>query len=418
VNNLLTKLRRVAVPLAEFAEAKPLMGIKTGLNDAFLIDTGAKAALVAVDPKCAEIMRPYVRGQDITRWSPAWAGLWMICLKSSENHPWPWADSGDAAEQVFAQTFPSLHRHLCQFSEPLRKRQDQGRYWWELRSCAYWDAFLSPKIMYQDITWRSQFCLDDDGTMSNNTVYFLPNADAWTLAVLNSPIAWWFSWRTAVHGKDEALRYFTVFVEDFPIPTPNDQQRTAAENLTVELVAATKQLQGACRDVLDWLHVEHSIEKPSKKLQAPTEMDGDGFVAEVKKLRGKKNPLSAAALRSLRDEYVRTIGRRVVDAGAPAQRLGERSLRPDARRSEPALGHGPAPDAGSRSTRSGRPVALWPVSDRATGQDRRSPGSAGDLRSEQRRGRRPAPSAHCALWHGLPTVPPDRTAGLPDLAKE
>ena len=30
-------------------------------------------------------------------------------------------------------------------------------------------------------------------------------------------------------------------------------------------------------------------------------------MAEVKKLRGKKNPLSVAALRSLRDEHTRTI---------------------------------------------------------------------------------------------------------------
>lgn len=31
------------------------------------------------------------------------------------------------------------------------------------------------------------------------------------------------------------------------------------------------------------------------------------FVTEVKRIRGKKNPLSAAALKSLRDEHTRTI---------------------------------------------------------------------------------------------------------------
>jgi len=31
------------------------------------------------------------------------------------------------------------------------------------------------------------------------------------------------------------------------------------------------------------------------------------FVAEVKRIRGKKNPLSVAALKSLRDEHARTI---------------------------------------------------------------------------------------------------------------
>ena len=36
-------------------------------------------------------------------------------------------------------------------------------------------------------------------------------------------------------------------------------------------------------------------------------MDSDAFVSEVKRIRGKKNPLTAAALKSLRDEHTRTI---------------------------------------------------------------------------------------------------------------
>lgn len=47
-------------------------------------------------------------------------------------------------------------------------------------------------------------------------------------------------------------------------------------------------------------------------------MDLDTFVGEVKEARGQKNPLSAAALRSLRDECTRTI--------EPAQRLAAETL--------------------------------------------------------------------------------------------
>lgn len=66
-------------------------------------------------------------------------------------------------------------------------------------------------------------------------------------------------------------------------------------------------LQFVRRTILDWLRVEHSIEKASLKLQAPTELDSEAFVAEVKRIRVRKNPLSAAALKSLRDEHARTI---------------------------------------------------------------------------------------------------------------
>ena len=59
--------------------------------------------------------------------------------------------------------------------------------------------------------------------------------------------------------------------------------------------------------VFDWLRVEYAIEKPSNKLLAATELDSDTWVAEVKRIRGKKQPLSSAGLHALRDEYTRTI---------------------------------------------------------------------------------------------------------------
>ena len=70
-----------------------------------------------------------------------------------------------------------------------------------------------------------------------------------------------------------------------------------------------------------WLRVEHEIEKPTRKLQSPisldekpttklqnpSSLDSDAFIAEVRKVRGKKKPLSVAAVRSLRDEHASTI---------------------------------------------------------------------------------------------------------------
>ena len=40
---------------------------------------------------------------------------------------------------------------------------------------------------------------------------------------------------------------------------------------------------------------------------AVTELDSDTWVAEVKRIRGKKLPLTAAGVHVLRDEYARTI---------------------------------------------------------------------------------------------------------------
>ncbi len=108
-NTLLEKIRGGGVPLSDYLGAKPLMGIKTGLNEAFLIDTATRDQIVALDPGSGDVIRPYLRGQDIRRWSPVWAGLWMIALKSSGDYAWPWANAGQDAEVIFARSYPGLY---------------------------------------------------------------------------------------------------------------------------------------------------------------------------------------------------------------------------------------------------------------------------------------------------------------------
>jgi len=306
VNDLLKKIRAAGVPLAEFAGVKPLYGIKTGFNEAFLIDTPTKEALCKADPKCAEIIKPYLRGQDVARWHAEWAGLWMIVLKSSENHPWPWADAGEQAEAIFKTTYPSLHAHVKQYEAALRKRQDQGWHWWELRACVYYDAFEKPKVVYQEIQFHPGYALDTVGMFGNNKTFLVANADLWLLAVLNSPLIWWHNWRYLPHMKDEALSPTGVKMEAFPVAKPSAQARAAAEKNVTRLIEITKAQQSATRDLLDWLRVEHEVAKPSLRLQALAELSSDEFVSEVKKARSKKG-LTAAGLKSLRDEHTRLI---------------------------------------------------------------------------------------------------------------
>ncbi len=113
VDQLLEKIRRIGVPLAEFAHVKPYRGVLTGLNEAFLIDTPTKNRLIRDDPRSAEIIKPYLRGQDIKRWSPEWADLWMIILKSSSDYSWPWSGIDEStAEELFRQALPFHCMHI------------------------------------------------------------------------------------------------------------------------------------------------------------------------------------------------------------------------------------------------------------------------------------------------------------------
>ena len=59
--------------------------------------------------------------------------------------------------------------------------------------------------------------------------------------------------------------------------------------------------------LLDWLQVEHGVDNPSRRLSEPFALSSDELVAEVRRARGKRRPLSAAALGSLRAEHARTV---------------------------------------------------------------------------------------------------------------
>lgn len=311
---LMNKIRAAGLPLAEFAGVKPYRGVLTGLNEAFLIDTATRGALIAADPNCTSIIKPYLRGQDVDRWYAPWKGMWMIFTRRGIN----------------INAYPSVLAHLQKFRTQLEPRpvdwiptssDDQwpgrkpGPYaWYEVQdSTAYYEIFEQPKIVYNDITWNAQFSVDRRGFYVNNTVYALPTTDAAVVAVLNAPIGWWFAWRAAQHGKDEALRYFNTFVEEYPIPPLAEQNRIKIGVVVDRLIVIHHHLHETRSSLMDWYRHAHDIDKPSAKLRDPFMLDAERFTAEVKKAIGRKATLSAAAIKAIKAEHARTV--------APAQAL-------------------------------------------------------------------------------------------------
>jgi hypothetical protein len=251
----------------------------------------------------------------------------MVVLRSSVDYSWPWSHvSVDSAEAAFEATYPSIHARFKPMESELRKRQDQGRHWWELRACAYWADFEKPKLLYQEIQFHPGYALDTSGQYGNNKTFFIPVADTYLLAVLNSPLVWWYNWRYLPHMKDEALSPVAFLMESLPIAEPTDAIRRKVEEAVHRLVEITHTQQTTRHQLLDWLRVEHDVSKPSLKLRSLLDLDSDAFVAEVRKVRGRKRPLSSAALANLRDEHTRSI--------APMRALATEALRLEHRLSD------------------------------------------------------------------------------------
>ena len=304
VEDLIEKLKTVGIPLSEFSGCKPLYGVKTGCNEAFLIDTPTRNRILTSDPRSEEIIKPYLRGSDIRRWCPEWDDTWMIFTRRG----------------IDIDRYPAVKSYLSKFRAQLEPKpkswkgerwpgRKSGSYlWYEIQDpVAYWKEFERPKICLQMIAYHSRVAFDGSGMFFNNAATILPTSDYWLLCCLNSSAMWYLAFRSFPHKKDEALAMDIPYVEKMPIPQPMGEQREQVESWVGQLLKITHAQQTTRQDVLDWLQVEHEIEKPNKKLRTPSDLDSDAFVAEVKRLRGKKSPLSVAALRSLRDEYTRTI---------------------------------------------------------------------------------------------------------------
>jgi hypothetical protein len=222
-------------PLLKYVNGQILSGLKSGLTDAYIIDQSTRDKLIATDPACHRLIRPFAQGTHLRPWYIEDSGEYLIALRSSANYQWPWSDKAQDAERVFRETFPAVFDHLNQFRDAAIKRTDQGKFWWELRSCDYWDAFDAPKIVWPDISKLPRFSMDTAGRNMGNTGYFVPTSDFYLLGVLSSWASWFFLSKTSqplrLRGDRWQYRLFTQSMEHIPIPDAAEAERQAIANL-------------------------------------------------------------------------------------------------------------------------------------------------------------------------------------------
>jgi hypothetical protein len=139
------------------------------------------------------------------------------------------------------QEYPPIARWLAAFEVPAKKRQDQGEYWWELRACAYYDAFEQPKIVYVDMADKPGFCLETSGAVVANTGYFVPSDDSFLQALLVSKPMWFVIKGMTTILRGGFFRLFTQHLEKLPIPTATPTQRAALAALAQQAQAAAAQ---------------------------------------------------------------------------------------------------------------------------------------------------------------------------------
>ena len=254
------KIEALGTPLKEW-DIKIGYGVKTGFNEAFVIDTETKDKLVLKDANSNKIIKPLLRGRDIKKYHHNFADLWLICT-------FPALD-------IDIDAFPAIKEHLLSFGYDRLKqvgekgsRKKSNNKWFETQdSISYWDDFSKQKIVWIELTDHPHFSLDAEGFYLNNTVFFITGEHLkYILAFLNSHICEWYFDKICATSGVGTRRWIKIYIDQICIPHPDLQSENRIVSY-VDRMLDNKKLDIHANDI------EYSINKEFANLFELTESE-------------------------------------------------------------------------------------------------------------------------------------------------
>lgn len=235
---LLRKLQQNSTPLGVLPGVQMYYGIKTGCNEAFVIDGATRQRLLDEDPNSADVIFPWLRGRDLKRWQTKPSGKFVIFTRRG----------------IDIKKYPAVKRHLEQFKTRLEPRPREwkpaypgekwagrkaGSYkWYEIQdNIAYHKEFLKPKIMWPEMSAEFRITYDTSNLFCNNKAYILPTEDLFLLGILSSKTMEFFAAHTVDKIKGDSYCLYAHYVEKFPIPQEDDAARQLLRNEVAAIIA-------------------------------------------------------------------------------------------------------------------------------------------------------------------------------------
>jgi len=227
------KIEAVGKPLKDW-DIQINYGIKTGFNDAFIINEESRAEILSnclteeERKRTAELIRPILRGRDIKRYGYNWAGLYLIATFPSRHYN--------------IDDYPALKSFLLSFGverleqtgkkhvvngEVIKARKKTNNKWFETQdSISYWDLFFQPHICWKAVGRNLTFALVEGGTFLTAPASFISAGkyNYYILAMLCSKVSKYFIYQNSdTTGAGDIMLNIQSLIK-FPIPIPTDSQ--------------------------------------------------------------------------------------------------------------------------------------------------------------------------------------------------
>ena len=105
------------------------------------------------------------------------------------------------------------------------QRNDQGKYFWELRSCKYWREFKQIKIAWGNLAIKPKFAFAEGGLYLNAPAKMLISNSKYLLGILNSNITQFLVSKSAAERQGGFLEYMPMYITPLAIPKqPKNEQ--------------------------------------------------------------------------------------------------------------------------------------------------------------------------------------------------
>ncbi len=267
--------------LSQYVKGKMYYGIKTGLNEAFIISKKTRDLLLQEDKRSKEIIKPLLEGNNIRCYETNYRDTFLIYTPHG----------------IDIRHYPAIEKYLRPFRTQLENRATEQE-WFELQQPqeAYVSSFEIPKIVYPDIGKYPRFAIDFSCSYGSNTLYAIPFADWFLLAILNSSFTHKYLDKVSTKIRGGYMRFIYQNMENLPIPNASDDERKAIANLAKE----TQNLHTARRTQVEQflLDIGTSAAESSSRnvLEKPWELTETEFVKRA------KSELLLPVFRRVRDE--------------------------------------------------------------------------------------------------------------------
>jgi len=209
-------------------------GILTGFNEALIIDEKRKKELILKDKRNAKIIEPILRGRDVKKFTCEFDNVWLI---NSHNGV---KNSGLLRINI-PKDYPVIYEYLKDYQVQLKKRQDQGDHWTNLRNCAYLDEFKKEKIVWGELSNVPKFAYDPDGLYADVTLFIMTGSNLkYLLAILNSKVSEWYFNQISTSSGMGTNRWKKYKIEMLPVKTGSPEQQKSIIKLVERVLAAKR----------------------------------------------------------------------------------------------------------------------------------------------------------------------------------